>query len=176
MCIRDRYLVDYLTKEKQIAQLIDAKEVNLPFLDKMYKEYPEGESPEVMHQVAQQLHQAHAFILVTPEYNYGLPAALKNLLDHYQKEYLYKACGIVSYSAGSFGGTRAAIHARTVMSELGTLVIPRELPVPKIWQAFDTDGKLLDDAYERRTRTFVNELIWYTEALEHQKTKGLPLK
>ncbi len=79
--------------------LVDSRECELPFLDLMYKEYEEGQAPEAMETVAETFRSADGFIIVSAEYNHSIPAALKNLLDYYQSEYLYKPSAIVTYSA-----------------------------------------------------------------------------
>jgi len=139
---------------------------SLPFLDKMYKEYEEGQAPEMIEKVAQIIKKADAFAVVTGEYNHGIPPVLKNMLDHYQAEYHYKPAGIVCYSAGSFGGVRAAVHLRAVLGELGMASIPSLFPVSAVQDSFDEEGNAIDKNYERRIKKFIDELEWYTEALK----------
>ena len=86
------------------------------------------------------LTKADAFVIVSAEYNHGEPAALKNLLDHFQSEYLYKPSGIVTYSAGPFGGVRALVTLRAILAELGTPSIPSAFPISHVGDAFDADG------------------------------------
>ena len=61
------------------------------------------------------LDSADGFVVVTAEYNHSVPAALKNLLDHFQSEYLYKPSAIVTYSAGPFGGVRSLVNMRGIL-------------------------------------------------------------
>ena len=119
-----RFVLRKLQERSHTATLIDPLEVQLPFLDRMYKEFGEGEAPENMARVAAILDKADAFLVVSAEYNHSEPAALKNLLDHYQSEYLNKPSGIVTYSAGPFGGVRALITLRAILAELGSPSIP----------------------------------------------------
>ncbi|MEG3158082.1 NADPH-dependent FMN reductase [Lysobacter zhanggongensis] len=65
------------------AELIDAKAVNLPMLDRMYKEYPPGEAPAAMEALAGRIRGADGFVFVTGEYNWGMQPGLKNLTDHF---------------------------------------------------------------------------------------------
>ena len=81
------------------------------------------------------------FVIVSGEYNHGIPPALKNLLDHFLEEYFFRPSAIVCYSAGSFGGVRAAMQLRMTLAELGMPSIPSLFPVPKVQDAFDDDGQ-----------------------------------
>lgn len=93
---------------------------------------------------------ADGFIIVSAEYNHSIPAALKNLLDHFQSEYLYKPSAIVTYSVGPFGGVRGLINLRAILAELGTPSIPSAFSISQIINSFDEDGHLLDQAYAER--------------------------
>ena len=106
----------------------------------MYKEYPAGQAPEVLERLAGQIKAADAFIIVSGEYNHCIPPALSNLLDHFLEEYFWRPSAIVCYSAGPFGGVRAAMQLRAMLCELGTPSIPSLLPIPKVQDAFDDDG------------------------------------
>ena len=80
------YVVDQLRQRGDDAELIDAKAINLPILDRMYKEYPKGQAPETLEQLAQKIKAADGFIFVTGEYNWGVQPGLKNLTDHFLEE------------------------------------------------------------------------------------------
>ncbi len=169
-----RFIVRNLEERGHAVTLVDPLEYELPLLDLMYKEFEDGQAPEAMEKVARILKNADGFIIVSAEYNHGEPAALKNLLDHFQSEYLYKPSGIVTYSAGSFGGVRALITLRAVLAELGTPSIPSAFPVPNIGQAFDDDGNALDQAYDQRIGKFLTEFEWYANALKNAREIECP--
>jgi NAD(P)H-dependent FMN reductase len=145
--------------------LIDPIEHPLPLIDKMYKEYRPEEAPETLRYLADVIARADAYIVVSGEYNHTVPPALSNLLDHFLEEYFWKPSAIVCYSAGSFGGVRAAMTLRAMLAELGMSSIPSVLPVPKVQNAFDDDGTPKDDAYDKRAADFLEELEWYANAL-----------
>jgi NAD(P)H-dependent FMN reductase len=170
--------VDFISNELRLrnldVQIIDPILLPLPFLDKMFKEYPEGTAPENMQIIGDHLNQSDGFIIVTGEYNHSMPPALKNILDHFQKEYHYKPSGILSYSAGRFGGIRAAIQARITLAELGTPSIPSILSVPQIQKTIDTDGSTQEEWLIKQTSRFLNEFEWYVTAFANQRNKGLP--
>jgi NAD(P)H-dependent FMN reductase len=151
--------------------LVDPMEYPLPLLDRMYKEYDTGEAPQVLETLAGIIRSADAYIIVSAEYNHTVPPALSNLLDHFLEEYFWKPSAILCYSAGSFGGVRAAMTLRVMLAELGMPSIPSLLPVPKIGKAFDEAGKPQDDAWHKRADKFLDELEWYGNAMKAAREK-----
>ena len=101
------YIMDGLGKRGENPELIDAKAVGLPILDRMYKEYPKGEAPPAMEELAQKIRAADAFVFVTGEYNWGMQPGLKNLTDHYLEEWFWRPAAVASYSSGRLAGTRS---------------------------------------------------------------------
>ncbi len=168
------YMRSKLEEMGYLVHFIDPREYQLPFLDKMYKEFPQGSAPEVMEEIAEKLRSSDGFIIVTGEYNHSIPPALKNLLDHFQQEYYFKPSAIVSYSGGYFGGVRAAVQLRAILAELGMSSIPSVLPVPFVQDAFDKDDQPVNDIINRSAKRFLNEFEWYLEALKLQREKGTP--
>ncbi|MFC3695103.1 NADPH-dependent FMN reductase [Chenggangzhangella methanolivorans] len=168
-----RHVTEALRARGHDAPLIDPIEFRLPLLDKMYKEY-KGDAPPVLAELAGIYARADGFVIVSGEYNHGVPPALKNLLDHFLEEYFWRPSAIVSYSAGSFGGVRAAMQLRMTLGELGMPSIPSTFPVPAIGKAFGEDGKPADEKFERRFDKFARELEWYAEALKAKRAEGVP--
>lgn len=166
-----KYLAQKLNERNYTVHAIDPMKYELPLLDIRHFEYNKGEAPENMEKVAQMLDDADGFLVVTGEYNHSLPPALKNLLDHYHKQYLYKPSAIASYSAGRFGGVRAAVHARVVLGELGTPSIPTILPFPSMSENFNENGEPQAGFKEKSTHRFLDEFHWYMTALKNQREK-----
>jgi NAD(P)H-dependent FMN reductase len=164
-----RFVANKLEERQHAVTLVDSQEYELPFLDLMYKEFAEGEAPKAMRTVGEILQAADGFVIVSAEYNHSVSAALKNLLDHYQSEYLYKPSAIVTYSAGPYGGVRALVNLRAILAELGTPSIPSALPVSGVLAAFDDDGKALDKTYDERIIKFLDEFEWYENALKRAR-------
>jgi NAD(P)H-dependent FMN reductase len=106
------YLVRALRERGADPELIDAKEVGLPILDRMYKEYPKGGAPAALEALAERIRTADAFLFVTGEYNWGIQPGLKNLTDHFLEEWYWRPAAIASYSAGRFAGARCNCLAR----------------------------------------------------------------
>ncbi len=170
-----RFAERSLTARGHAVSFVDALEVKLPLLDRMYKEYPKGEAPAELETLAALYRAADAFVIVTGEYNHSVPPALTNLLDHFLEEYFFRPSAIVSYSGGQFGGVRAAVHLQAILCELGMPSIASTFPVPRVSAAFDEQGQELTPGAGRRFDRFAAELEWYAEALRRQRQeKGNP--
>ena len=169
-----RYLTAALRRRGHMTAVIDATEQRLPLLDRMYKEYEHGSAPTVLEALADLYRRVDAFVIVSGEYNHGIPPALKNLLDHFLEEYLFRPSAIVCYSAGQFGGVRAAMQLRMTLAELGMSSIPSLLPIPRVQDAFTPAGDPTDPAFERHSERFFRELEWYAHALQQARANGVP--
>ena len=131
------FLVREFARRGDRPELIDAKAIGLPLLDRMYKEYPRGGAPAALETLARKIRAADAFIFVTGEYNWSVQPGLKNLTDHFLEEWAWRPAGIASYSAGRLGGVRAALAWRGILSEMGMVVISDAHAVRRIGQALD---------------------------------------
>jgi NAD(P)H-dependent FMN reductase len=173
--IRAARFIDSACRERgHRVNLIDPAIDRQPLLDRMYKEYKPGEAPDVLQKLAGLIKVADAFIIVSGEYNHSIPPALSNALDHFLEEYFWRPSAIVCYSAGAFGGVRAAMQLRAMLCELGTPSIPSLFPVPKVQDAIDEKGIPLDDGLNRRAARFLDELEWYANALKAARGTGVP--
>jgi NAD(P)H-dependent FMN reductase len=169
-----RYITEFCRRRGHQVELIDPKEHALPLLDLMYKEYAPDQAPETLALLASKIKAADAFLVVSGEYNHSIPPALSNLLDHFLEEYFWRPSAIVCYSAGAFGGVRAAMQLRAMLAELGTSSIPSILPIPRVQDAFDEAGVPLDPAWDRRAGRFLDELEWHANALREARKAGVP--
>ena len=171
-----RFVKRQFEERGHTVDLVDAMEEPFPLLDRMYKEFGPGEAPAFMDRIADVIRGADGFIIVSGEYNHGIPPALKNMLDHYLEEWKYRPSGIVCYSAGMFGGVRAAMQLRMTLAELGMSSIPTLYPVPRVQNAFTDDGTPTDESAYKFVKGFLDEMEWYAEALKAQRERGLPGK
>jgi NAD(P)H-dependent FMN reductase len=169
-----RFIIEQLRERGHEPTLVDALECRLPLLDRMYKEHPKGEAPEPLGRLAALYREVDAFVIVAGEYNHGIQPGLKNLLDHFLEEYFFRPSAIVCYSAGVYGGVRAAMQLRMTLAELGMPSIPSLFPIGRIGQSLDENGKAQDATLERRVGRFIDELAWYAEALKTARAKGTP--
>ena len=169
-----RFVTRQLTMRGHEVSVVDPVELQLPLLDRMFKEYPAGEAPAVLERLAALYRAADAFVVVSAEYNHSIPPALSNLLDHFLEEYFFRPSAIVCYSSGQFGGVRAAMQLRAMLGELGMPSIPSIFPVPSIAKALADDGQPTDAAMDRRFGRFATELEWYASALRTARCAGVP--
>jgi len=167
-----RWMEEKLKDRGHIVYLIDPLELDLPLLDKMYKEIS-NPSPKLI-QLKNQIVEADGYMPITPEYNHSTSAAMKNTLDYFLEEYYFKPSAIVSYSVGGFGGVNAVQHLRLIFAELGAPSISSSFSISKVQDVFNDDGKLRDQLYEKRVVRFIEEFEWYIEAFKNQRVKGTP--
>ena len=174
-------LADYLVRSFRDRgaepELIDAKAVGLPMLDRMYKEYPAGEAPEAMETLAAKIRAADAFVFVTGEYNWGQQPGLKNLTDHFLEEWYWRPAAIASYSAGRLAGAHASVAWHGTLSEMGMVVVSSTLTVGGIGQTLDAGGQPTGDggaALSRSFPRFADDLAWWTQAAREQRAKVAP--
>ena len=171
------YLVAGLTARGAEAELVDARAVGLPMLDRMYKEYPQGTAPAPMEALAQKIRGADAFVFVTGEYNWGPQPGLKNLTDHFLEEWFWRPAAIASYSAGRFSGVRSGTAWHSILSEMGMVVISSTLAAGPLSQTLDESGKPTGSAgqsLERSFGRFADDLAWWTEAARTQRARKAP--
>jgi NAD(P)H-dependent FMN reductase len=169
-----RLVIRELERRGHRAHLVDPLELQLPMLDRMYKEYTKGDAPKPLEKLAALYRAADGFLIVSGEYNHGIPGALKNLLDHFLEEYFWRPSGIVCYSAGQFGGVRAAMQLRMTLAELGMPSVPSLLPIPRIGEALDEEGRPSDPRTSRSLNRFLDEFLWYANALRAGRGQGTP--
>jgi NAD(P)H-dependent FMN reductase len=171
------FIVSGLSARGAEAELIDAREVALPMLDRMYKEYQPGSAPQALEGLAGKIKAADAFVFVTGEYNWGVQPGLKNLTDHFLEEWFWRPAAIASYSAGRIAGARAALAWRGTLSEMGMIVVSSTLAVGPIAEALDAEAMPVGDAghaLERAFPRFADDLAWWTEAAKSQRARKAP--
>jgi len=171
------YLVAGLNARGADAELIDAKAIDLPMLDRMYKEYPKGQAPAAMEQLAAKIRAADGFLFVTGEYNWGMQPGLKNLTDHFLEEWFWRPAAIASYSAGRLAGARSNSAWHSTLSEMGMVVISSTLTVGPISQTLDETAHptgAAGEALEKSFPRFADDLAWWIEAAQLQRARKAP--
>ena len=167
-----RWMEEKLKERDHIIYFIDPLELNLPLLDKMYKEIIDP--PENLKQLRNQIVEADGYMPITPEYNHSTSAAMKNTLDYFLDEYYFKPSAIVSYSVGGFGGVNAVQHLRVIFAELGAPSISSSFSISKVQDVFDDAGRLRNPLFDKRAKRFIEEFEWYIDAFKNQRAKGTP--
>lgn len=145
------------------CEILDLQAYNFPVFNERlkYQPSPAAEVLDFAHRVA----KADGIIIVTPEYNGGYPASLKNVTDLLYEEWHRKPIGISTVSDGGFGGTQVITSLQFTLWKMRAWMVPAMFPVPFVSKAFDEHGRLLDGAaFEKRAATFVNELLWCVTA------------
>ena len=155
------------------SQLVDFKEMPLPFFDSalmpvaMKGVYPYSNAQK-WSEIAL---AADAFVIVTPEYNHGYPAVIKNALDWLYREFEKKPFGLVGVSDGSYGGARALEQLRPIIENFGAFAIRETVNFTKAPSMFNENGKLVDESYLKRIDNFLNSLFTLAEAMKPIRPK-----
>lgn len=169
-----RFVERSLAARGHEVTIVDPLTLQLPLLDRMYKEYATGTAPAMLDGLASLYRAADAFVVVSGEYNHSIPPALTNLLDHFLEEYFWRPSAIVCYSSGAFGGVRAAMQLRAMLCELGMPSIPSLFPLPRIQKVLTNNGETDERSIEQRFDRFASELEWYADALRTRRLQGVP--
>jgi len=145
------------------TESLDLLQYDLPVMEERL--HVREDPPPGLEELAGRVGKADSLVIVTPEYNSGYPGVLKNALDYLLPEYRRKPIGIVTVSSGPWGGLSCLSQLRQVTLGLGAFPIPASLPVRHVGDAFDEDGTARDPAYEKSAGRFLDELLWFTEAI-----------
>jgi NAD(P)H-dependent FMN reductase len=148
-------------------ELVDVRSLGLPLFDAAVPPARGQVMPEAEAWAAQ-VERADGFIFVTPEYNHGYPAALKNAIDHLYPQWVHKPAAIVSYG-GFASGYRAAEQLRLVLIEVKTVPIREQVGIsllPGSVPSLDAAPGSPSEAYlQRALDGMLAELLWWEAAL-----------
>jgi len=175
-----KWVIAQLEKRGYEAVLVDAAELKLPLLDKMWKEIKDDTSAAnaELHAKLAPLAELYArtdgYVIVSAEYNHSAPPALTNLIDYFLEEYAFRPSAIVCYSAGAYGGVRAAMQLRALLPEVGLPTIPSLWPIPMVGKALSEDGVALTQELAEKSAKFFDEFDWYVKAMKAGREKGVP--
>ena len=160
-----RYVARAFRERGHESTLIDPLEHDVPLLQQRYRDYGDGEAPEVLHYVHRVFERADAFVAVSAEYNGSIPPALVNVLDYFLPEYARKPSAVCTYSPGPLGGALAAIPLRHLFTVLGAPPIGAPFRVGRVHETFDDSGHTDDEDVHRRFNGFADQVEWYAHAL-----------
>lgn len=167
------HLVTELAKQEAAwnVEVLDLKEWQLPLYNEaVTPKSRESFTNEVAKRWSEKITEGDAFIIVTPEYNHGYPASLKNALDWLFREWNRKPVAFVGYGAAA-GGARAIEQLRQVVAELDMVSLRNHVLVPFVWQAFDAEGKPLNDHMITSLKETFTDLTWWGDALKTARQK-----
>jgi NAD(P)H-dependent FMN reductase len=156
---------------------VDLKEYPMPVYDADLEEA--NGIPESVLKFKKLMKQHQAFLISSPEYNSSIPGALKNVIDWASRPapgenklecFAGKIAGIMSASPGGLGGLRGLTPLRSILDNIGTMVLPEQHGVPHADKAFDANGKLLDKKMEANIKALAKRLVDITTRLTAEQT------
>lgn len=153
------------------VQILDLKTIDLPFLDEI--EHPKSEQYKNDHtkKWSRAIDEADAYVVVTPEYNFGYPAALKNAFDYLHREWAKKPMGFVSYG-GISAGTRSVQALKLPVTTLSMMPLMQAVNIPFFWEFINDEGVFDPNAVtENAARILLSELHNWAEALKLMREK-----
>ncbi len=162
------YLKVLLEKQPGISvTLLDLAEFKLPVFSSRWAK--EREPDPAIVAFANELSQADAMVLISPEYHGSYTGVLKNALDHYWGEFKRKPIGVVTTGSGRFGGVNASSEMQQLVLSLGAFPMPTKLLVPFIQDAFTEMGEPSDERTKLDCLKFIEEFIWFSGAISSAK-------
>lgn len=154
---------------KTDVTFIDIKDYNLPVMEKrlMYLDNP----PENLVTISNALKNADGIVFVSPEYNGSYSGAFKNAVDYFTKEWSKKPIGICAASGGRLGGVNASHKMQELILAINAFPMPYKLLVPHLADSLDEEGTPQDDILKKNLDKFVDEYLWFVEAIATQNKK-----
>ncbi|MCR9548469.1 NADPH-dependent FMN reductase [Vibrio antiquarius] len=161
---------------QHIVEIIDPLNYDFDDVFKPEFAYHRAKVPAHLRELADKIKSADGYVMVSPEYNHSMSPALANMLNHFGSSlFSYKPSAIVTYSAGQWGGVRAAVSMRTFLSELGCLPVSAMIHIPKAQEVFDEQGVVADELQQTQWDSYMNrtihQLIWWAEGASQQRER-----
>ena len=145
------------------AEILDLKEYNFPVFNERLRLQKEP-SPAAL-DFAGKIKSSDGVIIVTPEYNGGYPASLKNAVDLLYDEWYHKPVAISTVSDGNFGGSQVLISLQFILWKMKAWTVPALFPVPRIIESFDENGNPSNKAAnDKRAENLIKEMFLLIEA------------
>ena len=145
------------------VEILDLAKYNFPLFEERLK-YQKTPGTSVV-DFAGKVKSSDGIIIITPEYNGGYPASLKNITDLLYDEWYHKPIAISTVSESNFGGAQVITSLQFLFWKMKALTVPAMFPVPKVIDSFDENGNPTGVLFpEKRLANFINELLWCIEA------------
>jgi NAD(P)H-dependent FMN reductase len=158
------YFRNFLEENKlATSEILDLKAYNFPLFEErlQYQVSPSADALDFVDRI----NTSDGIIIVTPEYNGGFPASIKNAIDLLYKEWYHKPVAISTVSDGSFGGNQALISIQFVLWKMKAWTVPALFPVPEVTKSFDENGDPSErQKTDKKASNFIRELLWCVEA------------
>lgn len=150
------------------AEILDLKAYDFPLFEERLHLLKEPHQQAIV--FGDKVRNCDGVIVVTPEYNGGYPASLKNAIDLLYDEWHRKPVAIATVSDGDFAGTQVITSLQFSFWKLRALLVPARFNVAKVQDHFNEEGLPDNESvYNKRASGFVNELLWLIEACEKMK-------
>jgi len=145
------------------VELLDLLQYQFPVFEERLK-FQNPPSARTI-EFAEKIKSADGVLIVTPEYNGGYPASLKNVIDLLSDEWKRKPVAISTVSSGGFAGMNVITSLQYTFWKIQAWTVPAMFPVAKVDESYDEFGKPSDQtASEKRAKPFIDELLWCMEA------------
>jgi len=158
------YFKNYLEANKTATvEILDLEKYNFPLFNERLR-FQTAPSEATL-DFARRIKEADGVLIVTPEYNGGYPASLKNVVDLLYDEWHRKPVAISTVSSGAFAGSQVITSLQFSLWKIRAWTVPATFPVPKVEESFDALGEPADKAAtDKRAAAFISELLWCIEA------------
>lgn len=167
------WVKDQLKSNRAISfEFIDLKKLDLNFFEEANSPKQKISSDPKVQEWSKIVSSADGFIIISPEYNHGYPAALKNAIDYLYSDWNNKPIAFVSY--GNAGGARAIEQLRLVAIELQMAPIREAIHFLKHWEVFSKKGLIKKDfslEYQQKFQTMLSQLTFWADALKYARYK-----
>ncbi len=162
------YLEQKLRERGFEVSVADLRDYNFPLFEERLKFLTAP--PQNLRDYADQIKNAEGIIIVTPEYNGGIPPSLKNAIDVLNAEWQGKPVGLVAVSGGNFGGSQVLTSLLFTLWKMGTWVVPASFQVANVERSFDESGTPSDEeGTGKRADAFLEKFSWHVEACNKMK-------
>lgn len=154
------FLANYINEQKLAeAEIVDLEDYQFPVFNERLSYL--DEPPQNLLDFSKKIEDADGIIIVSPEYNGGYPASLKNAIDVLLKQWKRKPVAISTVSAGPFAGMNLITSLQFILWKIGAWTVPAMFPVASVDKSFDEDGKPADEEdVHKRAASFIGELMW----------------
>lgn len=163
-----QWIFEELKKQSDLeVELLDLRDWRLPFFDEPKSPATSGGeyTNELAAKWADKIGEADGYVIVTPEYNHGYSAVLKNALDYVYKQWNNKPVAFLSYG-GTSGGTRAVQQLRQVVIELQLIPIRQGVHIPLYWTQLDEKGNLKTETFQPQVDLMIPQLLSFAKLLK----------
>lgn len=147
--------------------VIDLRDLALPLFDEDLEKA--NGLPEGVKKLKSLMQASDGFLISSPEYNSSVSAVLKNAIDWASRTetddepaliaFRGKAAALVSASPGGLGGIRGLVHLRSILGNIGVVLLPDQLSISSAFEAFDDAGKLKDDQKAKQLAAIAQSLV-----------------